>query len=219
MAAVLLLFLGALLVVGAVGMRQQALANIAASSMPYPPYQGTLLLNDPLHNNSAGYRWETGNSGAGQCAFERDSYHVQTTTASDLTYCRAQALAFTNFAAQVDMTLVSGDRGGLVFRASQHTGYIFTIDRMGYYSLLSFTDSGQLKLSGGTSPAITASQTYQLAIVAIGNRIDLYVNQKKISSFQDQTYTGGSIALGAQSIIQPTDVQFSNIKVWQIEQD
>lgn len=218
MAAVLLLFLGVLVVAGAVTVRQQALANGAASNMPYPPYQGSLLLNDPLYDNSAGYHWETGNSSDGRCAFERGSYHVQTTLTFGLAYCRAQAPTFTNFAAQVDITLVSGDRGGLVFRVNQATGYIFTIDRTGYYSLISFAGSSQLKLIGGTSPSITGSQTYQLAVVAINQRIDLYVNQHKIASLQNQTYASGSIGLGAQSIIQPTNVSFNNMKVWRIEQ-
>jgi hypothetical protein len=217
LAALLLLFLGALVIAGTVTVHQQVLANATASNIPYPPYQGTLLLNDPLHDNSAGYHWETMDSSDGRCAFVRGSYHVQTSSDSGLEHCRAQSLTVANFVAQADITLVSGDRGGLVFRASQHSGYLFSIDCHGYYSLVAFSSTGQTRLSGGTSPLITASQSYQLAVVAIGQRIDLYVNQKKITSLQNQQYVSGSIALGAQSIIQPTDVLFSNIKVWQIE--
>src|SRR5262249_24218232 len=37
---------------------------------PYPPYQGTLVLNDPLHDNSHSYNWDESTS---SCQFSHNA--------------------------------------------------------------------------------------------------------------------------------------------------
>ncbi|HEY0753838.1 MAG TPA: hypothetical protein VGD98_07755 [Ktedonobacteraceae bacterium] len=214
--AILLLFLVAIVISGLVTVQQQVQATSATSKLPYPPYKGTLLLNDPLHNNSTLSSWEVGSNSAGTCDFEADAYHVRATRRAAFTYCQTQSLLPGNFAIQVKMTILAGDRGGLVFRSKQLAGYFFSLDRKGLYSLTTFTSSGSATLLSGISPAITKGQTYLLAVVVINQRIDLYVNQQHIASKTNATLKSGAIALGTQDLTQPTNVMFSDIEVWQV---
>lgn len=216
--SILILFLSAIAILGVVTVRQQALATAAAANLPYPPYQGTLVLNDPLRSNSADYNWETGSHPTGHCTFSRGSYYVQATSISSLNYCHARPLTLTNFAVQVTITIVTGKRGGLVLRYNQTSGYFFALDRNGFYSLSAFNGSKASELTKGTSPSITPGQTYLLAMVVLNHQVDLYVNQHKITSIKDIASKSGEIALGAQSLSQTTDILFSNIKVWHITQ-
>src|SRR5579864_1620308 len=58
----------------------QANANVTATAQavvrdPYPPYGGTLVLNDPLNDNSQGYNWdEYALSGTKDCRFVAGAY-------------------------------------------------------------------------------------------------------------------------------------------------
>lgn len=206
----LAMMLGAALV----NIRQQALATSPEQPLPYFPYHGSLVLNDPLHQSSAS--WQVGQSGPQTCTFQNGSYHVLATRHSALAACRAQGLILSNFALQVKMTLLSGDRGGLVFRLSQRGGYFFSLDRRGHYSLVAFNNKSSTSLLSGTSEIISSAQTYLLAVVAIGQQIDLYVNQQPLASMYDPSFTAGAIAAGAQDVSQPTAVTFSAIAAWKL---
>jgi hypothetical protein len=46
--------------------------------------------------------------------------------------------------------------------------------------------------------------------------IDLYVNQQKIGSYDDSTYTHGQIGAFAGSAGNSANIVFSNVKVWQL---
>jgi hypothetical protein len=167
-----------MLTFGALTIHQQALATITATNLPYPPQHGTLVINDPLRDNSAGYNWEIKSNSAGHCAFGKGTYHALVTQVPGLYYCRAQSLTLTNFAVQVNVTIVAGDRGGIVFRCNQTSGYFFTIDRNGFYSLITFANARETRLTGGVNPAIAKSQTYLLAIVVINRQPKEYSLKK-----------------------------------------
>lgn len=214
LASTLLFLMAMMIVLSLMGIHQQAQATGSISPLPYPPYQGTLVLNDPLHTNSPA--WEVSRDGAGRCSFHASAYHVIAAQRSAFTSCRAQGPAFTNFALQVKMTLLSGDRGGIVFRLNQTGGYFFSLNRAGNYSLTAFTGHKSTSLLNGSSSAIPPGQTYLLAVVAIDQQIELYVNQYKIAGIHDVAFKGGTIAPGAQEISQPTEVAFSDIMLWQL---
>src|SRR5260370_21532816 len=43
---------------------------------PYPPHTGSLALNDPLKDNSKGFRWDVGPfANGGSCSFTGGGYH------------------------------------------------------------------------------------------------------------------------------------------------
>jgi len=79
-----------------------------------------------------------------------------------------------------------------------------------------FSGNNIKTLTDGSAPAINTglNQLNTIAVVANGSQLDLYVNNQKIDSVNDSTYSQGTIAMIANSISAPTEVSYSNLKVW-----
>ena len=126
--------------------------------------------------------------------------------------------AFLNFALQVQMTIIRGPSGGLLFRSNlAGTFYAFSISTDGTYFLERISPgsiAGKIQitpLARGSSPAINQgiNQSNTLTVVAQGNTLYLYVNGQYVDSASDSTLTSGAIGvftLGAEAA-------FSNLKV------
>ncbi len=114
---------------------------VAQGTIPYPPYSGKLALNDPLVNNSQGYQWDEQPTQYGTCRFSNGAYHVAAPTTPFYHSCAARNTNFTNFAYEVQMTIVSGNCGAIIFRADiqNFRYYYFSICEDGSYQLLLFT--------------------------------------------------------------------------------
>ena len=192
---------------------------IAANLNPYPPGRGILALNDALSDNSKGNNWDTN---ATNCAFTGGTYHVSAPNTSSLATCAARSTNFSNFAYEVQMTIIKGDTGGILFRANatNNTSYIFYVSQAGRYELV---------LCPGTtchdiippapSPAIIQglNKPNLLAVVALGNTLTLYVNHQQVGQVTDSTFTSGQIGLAASAFAtagHPTEVMYSNVRVW-----
>jgi hypothetical protein len=139
--------------------------------------------------------------------------------------------AYGNFAYEVNMTINQGDCGGIVFRAKDEGMYYFVICSTGTYRLVRYLgdNQGSVSLIPGsssspdpTSLAINTGSTVNntIAVEARGAHIDLYVNQAKVASIDDPSYSSGYIGVIAKSLSDaandPTDVVFSNVRVWNI---
>lgn len=200
----------------------QAKATVTALTSIYTQAtSGTPAMNDPMVQQDTN-QWELDNkTGGGGCAFSNGSYHASMPQAGFFAPCYAQNSSFNNFAFQVQMTILKGDRGGLIFRSDGSSKfYLFRIDQNGAYNLFLYTNSNSTKnLLEGTAPAIihtglNASNT--IAVVAKGSTIYLYVNQKYLASTTNSTYSSGSIAVFAEDHTNATEVAFSNVQVWQL---
>ena len=196
-------------------------AVIAANPNPYTPGLGKLALIDPLSDNSKGYAWDASVHTDGTCAFSGGSYHSSTPKTQFFYLCTAGVTDFSNFAFEVQMKVIQGDCGGMVFRADSNTGkmYFFEVCQDGTYLFsryLDFTGNNVKDLAGGSSAAITTglNQTNVIAVVAQGSTLSIYVNKQKIASASDSTFTHGQIGLFAESTNHPTDAAFNNAKVW-----
>jgi eukaryotic-like serine/threonine-protein kinase len=197
----------------------------AQTANPYPPYGGTLVLSDPLRDNSRGYSWDVGNlSGQGICRFAGNTYHVvqNAIVLGGITTCNSQALpSQSNFAIQVQVTITSGDAGGIAFRAQDLDFYLFAIAPDGSYHF-EVVQVNELQpphtVSQGVDPAIHKglNQPNLLAVVAVGNTIHLYVNKHEVDTVTDNTFQSGQIGLTAEESTNPTDVMFSNAMVWKL---
>lgn len=188
----------------------------SANPNPYPPYGGTLALYDPLSDNSQGNGWDEG----GNCTFTGSAYHDSESQIGYANQCIAQSTSFSNFVYEAQMMIISGDCGALIFRADGSNGkyYYFRICEDGTYDLIrydGFNSTGHI-LQSDSSSAITTglNQSNGIAVVAIGNNIDLYVNHQKIASVSDSTYSQGQIGVAADCSSNPTEVVFSNVRVW-----
>ena len=211
--------------------RAQATATasvIAANPDPYPPGGGTLALYDPLRDNSQGYRWVEGSYNTGSaCTFKGGAYHVlQSDPTAFNNNCIANATNFSNFTYEVQMQIIQGDGGGIIFRANNTnanaTFYLFTVDVTGHYEIFLCPPGNalcQVLVTSTLSSAIKQglNQTNIIAVVAQGSTMTLYVNHQQVKSFTDSTYNHGQIGMVAFPFItggHPTEVVYSNAKVW-----
>ncbi len=195
-----------------------ATAQVTANN-PYPSYlsgEGTLAFVDPL---SQADHWSASTGEA--CQFTNGAYHVIQKLPGYFMHCDASG-TYSNFAFEVQLIIVKGDCGGIVFRYDQAIGhfYKFAICRDGTYWVLKYmsnTGSDTEVLQNGTSSAIKSGldQQTKIAIVASSNTLAFYANEQQIAFKQESSYASGSIALIAEPIgDQATDVAYSNARLW-----
>ncbi len=196
-------------------------ATATAVATTYP-FSNKVLLNDPLSDNSKGMKWDTStNQTGGSCQFTAQAYHARETQAGYFNTCFANQSHFSDFTFQVDMTIMSGDRGGLLFRADSVNNklYYLRLDQNGTYSLFLYVDNtgtNARSLDRGTATGFNAglNQKNTVGVVARGNSIRLYVNKQLINTITDSTYTTGLIGLTAESNTSSTEVVYSNLMVF-----
>jgi hypothetical protein len=191
---------------------------IAANPDPYPPGSGRLALFDALSNNSLGYNWSANPT---NCVFTGGAYHVIAPDPRFFAYCTAQSTNFTNFAYEVQMKIIKGDLGGIIFRASTNNNfYLFYVTQLGSYELLLCPGNTCRQIVAITSsPAINRglNSTNLVAVVVTGTTITLFVNHQQITSVIDSTFSHGQIGVVASPFANaghPTEVVYSNARVW-----
>jgi hypothetical protein len=180
-------------------------------------------LDDSLSANGTS-NWNESEGGQSSCQFTGGAYHAIAQAQNTYTLCMAQSSSFGNLAYQVQMTIAKGDFGGMVFRtdSSQTKYYSFFIDRTGTYTLMTSVDDTGTRdyvLHKGTSSSIKTAlnQVNQLAVIARGNTIYVYINQQYITSASDNSYRAGQIGLfGGNTISAPADVLFRHVQVWSL---
>src|SRR6266436_2736300 len=198
---------------------QSAYATATATANPYG---GTLALSDSLSDNSHGYEWPVVNDQFGTCQFLGGAYHVSTTISSGGHWCDASP-DFSNFAFEVQMTILKGDTGGIIFRDDNalNTRYVFSVGQNGKceLSIAQGTPNTKILVQPVLSPAVHQGlgKTNTIAVVAQGNTITLHVNHQQIASVIDSTSSHGLIGLVVSSYAPggyPTEVAYSNARVW-----
>ena len=192
----------------------------SSAQNPYPPNSGTLLLNDPLTDNSKGYKWDESTfSGTDSCGFTGGAYHIVEKTGL-ICIPEATNLVLSNFVFEANIRIVKGDNAGIAFRVDQvnKTFYSFDISPDGSYTLPVYTNK-YTTLSQGSNSVINKglNQSNLLAVVANGDLITVYVNGQIIDSVHDKSFSKGQI--GALSFASNTngatnDVIASDARVW-----
>ena len=191
----------------------------AATTNPYPPHGGVLLLNAPLHENTKNPAWDEGTTpNLGFCEFTGGAYHIEVAQMNAFYYCSAKSLVLSNFAYQVQMTIIKGDHGGISFRSPAGGSlYYFYIDTRGNYELDLNKDHNFVRtISSGFSSAIRTgyNQSNFIAVVAQGNSFDLYVNLQHVAHTTDATFSSGQVGVLVIDNGHSTEAAFSNVKVW-----
>jgi hypothetical protein len=199
-------------------LQRNSLLN-ASIANPYSPNSGTLALNDRLSDNSNGNFWGESSDSGGGCKFSGTSYYANVSQLNSTHYCPAGITNYSNFAYEVQMDILQGDSGGIVFRTddAKQIYYLFHINIDGSYALAIFNNNDLVStLKSGSNSAINTglNQSNLIAVVANGSNIDLYVNNQHVDSVSDSTYSQGEIGVVASSNGNPTEVVFSNAKVW-----
>jgi hypothetical protein len=176
-----------------------------------------LALNDPLADNSLGYFWSEKNDSAGSCGFSEGAYHVLLSQQGQAHYCPAGTTNFSDFAYEVQTTIVQGEQSGIVFRVNNtnHTFYFFHIDNQGNYALDIYNQNVSTTLLSDNTPINSGSgQSNILAVVVNGSQIVLYMNYLPINNIIDTTYSQGEVGVAVSDSTNPTSAIFTNAKVW-----
>jgi hypothetical protein len=119
-----------------------------------------------------------------------------------------------NFAYQVQVTILHGFFAGLIFRADNNGDfYYFQIGSNQFDELDSIQSGGSTVLTNANYNATIDSQgkSNTIAVVANGSAIVLFVNGQKIDSVTDSTFSQGYVGVAAST---STEAVFSNALVW-----
>lgn len=197
----------------------QATASvIAAHPNPYPPGGGRLVLYTPLSDEHNSIGWETGI----HCTFRSGAYHVVSQNPRFFDHC-SNGISYSDFTLEVEMTIVAGDQGGLLFRGADidnNKYYLFQVSTTGIYALFAYTGGDQTEeLTRGVALNYERGlgQTNLLALVARGSSLTLYLNHEQVVQITDGRYRSGQLALLSVPLAdggQPTEVAYRNLKVW-----
>ncbi len=188
----------------------QATASIvAANPNPYNN-NGTLVLME-----------KTPIIEMGDCQIANGTLHLTNSTQATADYCWGGA-SYTDFAYDIELTIVKGDCGGIIFREDGTEGskeYMFNICQSGGYSVdIDHGANQQFKnlfygaKTAGLHQGI--NQTNLVGVVAQGHNFSLYVNKQLVTTFTDSTYGSGQIGVDAWDDGDATDVAFANQRVW-----
>ena len=197
----------------------QAILSQATSGAP--------TFNDPLSAPDSKWNWDqlaSSNSNVGgSCAYTGGAYHSNIPKSGYFQPCYAGAPTFNDFAFQVQMTITQGDEGGILFRANPANSkfYLFRISQSGTYDLYLYVDNQGThakNLLSGPSSLIKQgqNQTNTVTVVARGGNIYFYINGQYLDSASNNMFTSGNVGVFAESNTNPTDVAFTNAKVWQL---
>lgn len=186
----------------------------------FPPTGASLALNDPLSDNSQGYQWETKPDADGVCQFTNGAYQVNEHHTNTVEYCPGFNTSFgSNFAYQVQMTMVQGDQGGLIVQDDTHSiSYYFILSQNGQYSLAYYIGNNKkpTNLTTGTAPSFNSGfgQINFIQVSVTSNNIALFVNNQFIQNVGISIYGFGYIGVFVKDVQNPTEAIFRNAKVW-----
>jgi hypothetical protein len=156
--------------------------------------------------------------GGGGCAFFNNALHASVSQSHTYVPCFAQVSNFSNFAFQVQMTILKGDGGGLIFRANEANVQLYLL-RISHDGLFGISVSHDRKtitpiLDDSNGAIKTGNQTNLVTVITRNSAISIYVNQQFVGTINDATYTTGEIGVFAYDSTKDTDVAFNNATVW-----
>lgn len=203
----------------------QAQATAAANTTPdanqlyHQVTSQTPAFSDSLQNPTLS-QWSVFENPTFGCDLKNDGLHVHIQDLGHFTYCTSGYGAFSDFAVQVDMNVLTGNGGGgLTLRGNTSAGniYYFHVLPNGFYHFY-LEQNHQLttELVGGTASSFVAGQKNTLTAIAQGNLIYCYVNQKFLTMIRDSTYSSGFVGVSSDAGTTPSDVVYTNVKIWRL---
>lgn len=181
---------------------------------------GKLAFKDDLASDNGVSHWHL-STGSPTCQFANKAYDVLVNSPG---YCLADKSNFTNFDYQVQIKIVQGNAGGLVFRANNdaHTYYYFMITTDGHLSLWRSDANNTTPVLVPKTSAFAAAiqrglnKPNVLAVSANGKAIVCYINKVPMITIREGTYTAGSIGVmvGMPKQTGKTEATYQYARVW-----
>lgn len=181
---------------------------------------GTQSFDDPLKDNTIGLQWDDNYiNGRGGCQFTGGAYLSSALQANLSSPCYAYATGYSNFFYEVQLRIMRGDQGGIIFRGNDVNGtyYYYHIDANGTYGLDVYINGvfDHTVISGSNARIDKIpGHLNLLAVQADGSTLKLYVNASYVNSINDLTFSEGEIGVMASSVTNPTVVAFSNAQLF-----
>ncbi|GCE22296.1 serine/threonine protein kinase [Dictyobacter kobayashii] len=206
---------------------QQAVATFTARSTQEiyaTATSGSPFINDPLNDKSAS-TWQDIQAKTYGCTFSGGAYHMHVPNANTYLACGEQKNVFHNFAFEVEMSVIKGDGGGIVFRSdSDHTHfYVLRLITGGSQSFLDVaaysSAKGQTTIQDiRDTISSTNGHTFNLlTAIAYEHSFYFYLNKQFLMTFQDATRNDGIMGLYVLNNNNPaTEVVFRNAKIWKL---
>jgi len=149
--------------------------------------------------------------------YQLSSYRLQALNPGTWNWFIIPGFSVSNFAMQANLTSVSGDGGGFIFRlgSQNHASYRHYRLRLfpnGNFDLV--TPSHKLVSDFNTAIREGYGQTNQLTIIAHKHTIYMYINGQLITTVNDATANYGAVGLMANDETNATDVRFEHVKVF-----
>jgi hypothetical protein len=191
--------------------RTQTNSNAVATLTKEQP-----ILADSLSQNTNN-RWLENT----RCVFQGGSYHILLSGPNQQGACGMTARTFSNVAIQVEMSLLSGQEAGLLFRVqflgSKVKEYYYGLDHLHriFFCVKDIQLTCPLPLR--IIPGISIGQTNVLLALAQKNTISLYMNGIFVYQLQDSTSSSGFIGFneGTDASTQSGNASFTHLKVYQ----
>ena len=202
--------------------------GVLQTAISVRPFLYQDALNNATNANTAAESWDQN----ANCIFAQNGYHDE--EESNWHICAEGANIYQDVAITVNMQILNGLTGGLLFRASpavtdhnQYNGYLFQINDVGQYrisrvspSFGSIGDPNIIPLQNWmTSPALLKgnSALNNLEVIANGVTLDFYINGTFTYQVVDNNYTSGEIGFYATADGETVaDVVYSDLNVYPI---
>ncbi|MGI9057295.1 MAG: serine/threonine protein kinase [Ktedonobacteraceae bacterium] len=189
-----------------------------------PTYQDAL--NDATKAATIAAKWDGIDGSDNHCTFQSDGYHVtEGVNLVNFHGCREAGNTYKNATIAVDMSMISGHSGGLLFRVNtgtfnSYTGYLFEVDSQGNYKISTVSGTSTTVLQGHDWTATAALKQgtnvkNTLQVIVQGTTFLFYANGTFLTQATDATFTSaGDIALLATTNGTKADIVYSNLKVY-----
>ena len=183
---------------------------------------GSPAITDSMAQNG-NLRWdEYDSSNSGGCVYAGGAYHVKELQSGYFQTCFAQASNLSNFTLQVQMTILSGDYGGIVFRSNPSSPkfYLLQFNTDGAYDLYAYVSNNgneaKSLLANVTSAMKGLNQSNLITLIARGSQLTIFVNNQYVDAVSNSSFTTGQIGLVAYYKSNSTEVSYSNLQIWKL---
>src|SRR5258707_353114 len=192
---------------------------------PYTNAMPNLLFTDPLSKSAMWQSLQYDQLTDGFCLFQQGAYHASSNKTHVYTLCPAasQQPSTTDMTFEMQMQILHGDCGGLLFRGDFTQGYFYYFDvffdgqhYFATYKNFALLQAIQLPHQATVLPTLKADSqaTITVGVVAQGSTLTFFLNGQQVDQITDTTYTGGQIALLCFAINHPTEIVFSKARLW-----
>jgi hypothetical protein len=201
----------------ATAQNQQFDALVASKIYPAAfPGHGRILRFSSLQRNDI---MTLADDPAQGCYAQKDGYHISHQKADSASFC-AYGDRLSDVAIRVNLTILHGDCGGITFRSDPATGssYFFYVCQRGVYGLFrNNPGASATALIHATPVPGGLRRTNSIAVVALGSALTLFINGRQIAAIQDNHYTQGVSGFAAFALRQPTEVVYSDVRIWMVQ--